>query len=561
MNAATTPEADKLPVSTTISDVTVYTDQAQVTRQAKITLTGEERSLLLTDLPLTIQPESFRVRGTGTVAVRLLGVKTETVHTTEPVAERVAQLEQQIEALNDQLRQLKERLKSLNLQRDFVMKLGEKSVDRFSRGLAEQRVDLNQTNELMEFVGRRYSELSDAIAQHEQQERELNKQLTAVLHQKSDLEYSDRDKSSYSLTIGILPSGTGEFDLEVLYTVDRASWQPLYDLRVDTHRGVLQLDYLAQVTQSTGEDWTDVALTLSTAKPGLGTLPPKLNPWYIDVPAPPPPPVMAAPMMQRKAIISAGASRDADFLDEYDEHDDLDNLSTFDLSENAAGFAAPKTYEAESVQSQVSSEGGVVTFQIDGNANIPGDRTPHKITIFKNEYPGKLEYIAIPKLVSYAYLQAVVTNPNTGATLLPGQATIFRDDTFIGTTELENVAPGQEFKLNLGIDEGLKLERDLIDRKVDKRFINDKRVITYGYRLVVTNLRDRDTTLNLTEQLPVSRNEQIKVRLTRSTPQIQPGKMGKLEWTIALRPQATQEIFYQFTIEHPRDLQVAGLEE
>ena len=82
-------------------------------------------------------------------------------------------------------------------------------------------------------------------------------------------------------------------------------------------------------------------------------------------------------------------------------------------------------------------------------------------------------------------MQAIVTNPMTGATLLPGQANIFRDNTFVGTMQLENVSPGEQFKLNLGIDEGLKIERQLVERQVDKKLIGNQRRTSYGYRLIV----------------------------------------------------------------------------
>ena len=166
----------------------------------------------------------------------------------------------------------------------------------------------------------------------------------------------------------------------------------------------------------------------------------------------------------------------------------------------------------------------------------------------------------MPRLVSFAYLQASVTNPPTGVTLLPGTANIFRDNTFIGTTYLENVAPGQQFKLNLGIDEGVKIERDLVERQVDKKLIGGQRRTTCAYRLVITNLRDERVTVKLTEQLPVSRNEQIKVRLTRFLPQIQTGEMGMLEWSLLLPPQSQQELYYQFTVEHPPHLTIVGLD-
>jgi uncharacterized protein (TIGR02231 family) len=153
-----------------------------------------------------------------------------------------------------------------------------------------------------------------------------------------------------------------------------------------------------------------------------------------------------------------------------------------------------------------------------------------------------------------------VKNSANGATLLPGKANIFRDNIFVGTTQLDNIAPGQEFKLNLGIDEGLKIERELVERQVDKKLMTNQRRITYSYRLIITNLLNSEANLKLTEQLPVSRNEQIKVRLIRSNPQIQLGEMGILEWMLTLAPQERREIYYQFTVEHPPELTVVGLD-
>jgi uncharacterized protein (TIGR02231 family) len=112
----------------------------------------------------------------------------------------------------------------------------------------------------------------------------------------------------------------------------------------------------------------------------------------------------------------------------------------------------------------------------------------------------------------------------------------------------------------LGIDEGLKIERDLVERQVDKKLIGNNRRTTYAYRLVITNLSDRTAVLTLTEQLPVSRNELVKVRLSRSNPQIQMGDLGLLEWSLTLEPNSVQELYYQFTVEQPPDLTIFGLD-
>jgi uncharacterized protein (TIGR02231 family) len=216
--------------------------------------------------------------------------------------------------------------------------------------------------------------------------------------------------------------------------------------------------------------------------------------------------------------------------------------------------------DAETVVTEVSHQGSVVTFKLNSCGHIPTDGTPHKTTIFQTDYPCNFNYVGIPRLVSFAYLQANVKNPPDGAILLPGAANIFRDTIFVGETQLTNIAPGQEFKINLGIDEGVKIERDLVERQVDKKLMSSQRRVTYAYRLVVTNLLNQSANLKLTEQLPVSKNEQIKVRLIRSNPQIQLGDMGILEWDLVLAAQEQQELYYQFTVEHPPDLTVLGLD-
>jgi uncharacterized protein (TIGR02231 family) len=544
MDIPAIPDAAVIPLKTHIVAVTVYTNQALVTRRGTLPLTGGEHTLTLEPMPITLQPESVRASGAGSVAVKLLGVQTERVFATEPVADRVAQLTAQIEQLVDEQKATQDKLAAANLQRNFIQTLSEKAADRFSRSLAQQQVSLAETRNLLNFLGQRYSDSSEAIAQHDREHAQLQKQIQALYQQMQQVQ-TPQPEESYRLAINVAPSGAGEFALEVSYVCDRASWKPLYDLRVNSTDQHLHLTYLADVNQTTGEDWSAVALTLSTAKPGLGTLPPNLTPWYVDVLRLQSPP---APMMAVRRREAVGAAPGAD-----DEHDRL-------LTDSYAGTPMQQMILAEAPSAQITNEGGVVTFAIDGNNNIPTDGAFHKITIFSDEYPCYLNYVAIPKLVSFAYLQAVITNPSDGATLLPGQAKIFRDNRFVGTTALENTAPGQTFKLNLGIDEGLKITRDLIERKVDKQLIGGQRRITYAYRLVVINLREQEATLLLTEQLPVSRNEQIKVRLNRTSPQIQSGEMGLLEWSVHLAPKSQQEISYQFTVEHAPALTVVGLD-
>jgi uncharacterized protein (TIGR02231 family) len=542
------PNLDSIKtLDTRICEVTVYTDRALVTRRGTVALTGNERELAIASLPATLETESVRATGAGTVAVRLLGVRSDRVFSSEPVGDRTAELTQQIQELETQKLAIDDKITARRIQLQFVEDLSEKSVGFFSSSIAKQQVGLNETGELLNFLGTNYLKYATAIAQHERQQHELDNQIQA-LEQKLEQVKTPHSQQSFNIIVAIEPSGSGNFELEVSYVVMRARWTPLYDLRVNTTNNQINLNYLAEVNQNTGEDWTGVALTLSTAKPGLGTLPPKLEPWYIDAlyPARSKGRPQKTELQQRRSVSS-----------DYD----LDvNDMFFEGVAGATPEMALAPIQAETATAKVSREGGTVLFQVGGNTNIPSDGTPHKVTIFSENYPFQPEYIAVPRLVSFAYLQAVVVNPLTGATLLPGKANIFRDNTFVGTVQLENISPGQEYKVNLGIDERLKIERELVERQVDKKLIGQQRRMSYAYRLNVTNLQQVQVHLTLQEQLPVSRNEQIKVRLTLTNPKIVAGEMGLLEWIMSLPPQAKQELYYQFVVEHPPDLGVIGLD-
>ncbi|TAE58020.1 MAG: mucoidy inhibitor MuiA family protein [Nostocales cyanobacterium] len=532
-------------IDSKIVAVTVYGDKALVTRRGVISLTGEEKELLITPLPVTLEPDSVRVSGGGEVQVRLLGVSSDRIYTTEPVAEKVAQLTRQIQQLESDKRHLQAQIDALALQSSFITGLGNKTEEPFAQSISRKNLSLSETLDFLNFIGSQYSEYAIAAGECKTQQQELEKQLQPLRATLQKIQ-TPHSKESLSVIVEVEVSGAGEFELEMSYIVNRASWKPLYDLRVDSKSNTLHLTYLAEVNQNTGEDWIDIPLTLSTAKLGLGSLPPKLKPWYIDSPrlsandpiavqrSMSPPPSMGVLLPPVPAVPSASRSIQED---------------------NEDSFIA-----AETVVTEVSHQGSVVTFKLNSSGHIPTDGTPHKTAIFQADYPCHFNYVGIPRLVSFAYLQAHVKNPVDGAILLPGKANIFRDTIFVGESQLTNIAPGQEFKINLGIDEGVKIERDLVERQVDKKLMSNQRRVTYGYRLMVTNLLNQPANLKLTEQLPVSKNEQIKVRLIRSNPQIQLGEMGILEWDILLAAQEQQEIYYQFTVEHPPELTVLGLD-
>jgi uncharacterized protein (TIGR02231 family) len=524
-------------IETRIAEVTVYTNQALVTRCSTVSLSGNEQELVISGLPLTMQTDSVLAKGNSILPVKLIGVRIEKIFATEIFARRVVQISQQIRQLEEQQRSLRDTLASLGLQQDFVQGLGEKSVERYSGLLSPEKISLSEIKEFLEFLGQQHGEYAKTIAQREKELQDIDKQLDTLRQQRQQMlqpAYKET-LTHYNIIVTIAPEGACELELEVSYLVNRAIWTPFYDLRTSSKAKRLNLNYLAEIRQKTGEDWTGVSLRLSTAKPALSTLFPKLKPWYID-------------SLDTTVTPNLDFDRDGDFAE-------LEAL----LADESDATKKQKIVEAQKVVKQAES---VVNFRVDGLCNIPADAAAHRVTILSQDCPCLTQYVAVPRLYSFAYLEATVKNSVNGQTLLPGKANIFRDRMLVGTTQLEKISPGEEFKLNLGIDEGLKVERELIEREV--QLIGNNRRTTYGYRVAIANLRQKTTTLRLIEQLPVSRNEQIKVQLTSTIPAIALGEMGQLEWLLTLQRQSRgrykQELYYQFRVEHPADLTPVSLD-
>ncbi|OKH18109.1 mucoidy inhibitor MuiA family protein [[Limnothrix rosea] IAM M-220] len=528
-------------IDTAIAAVTVLSDRAVVTRRGKFSVSPTDQYWSISPLPLTMSPDSIRVKGRGTASVKFVAIATETIVTVESLDDKIAPLNQRIEALQGEAKSEGDRLKTLALQQNFVGNLSEEAVGRFAKNLATAKVSLDQANSFLDFIGTQHQTFSQKIQNHQERIRQLTREIQALEQQKALLR-NPAKKRHYDLALTVEVVGSGEFELDINYQVSQAKWLPRYDLAIDTARKTLTLDYLADVIQSTGEAWHNADLTISTAQVAQGIIPPELSPWYLNIRQVPPPRPMATTMPRAKKRRSPPPGREM-----------------ADEAMVAAAMPEEEIIESAPSTSEVKQQGSTVTFHVGAGGNIPSDHNPHQVTLFHGEYPIELTYLALPQKVSFAYLQGNVTNPMDGVTLLPGVANLFRDQAFVGKDQLQNISPGQDMTLNLGIDEGLQIERKLGDRQVDKTLISQLRRITYAYEITVKNLRDQPKSLTLQEQIPIGRHEKIKVNLQKIEPKIDPTKLGILTWKTELNPQEKFTFTYQYTVEYPPNLPIQGL--
>lgn len=331
--------------------------------------------------------------------------------------------------------------------------------------------------------------------------------------------------------VALEASAETDLELEAEYAVRGASWEPLYDIRLLDGR--VTLTYLACVRQQSGEDWPAVPLSLSTARPAVSATLPELSPWYVDAYHPP-----AVKMTRSMAP-----------------------METLDVG--APPPAAAPAPRVEIAAAEIERSGAAVTYRVRRPVAVPADGSPQKTTVTTLDFDAELDYITVPKLAEEAYLRAKIRNASEFV-LLPGSASIFHfhGPEFVGKTALEITAPNEEFEIHLGVDDRIKVERELAGRAAAKSLIGNTRRSSFGYKITLTNHLEVPARVAVFDQLPVAWHEEIKVKLQDATPKpADQSQLNILKWELELQPQEKREVSFAFTVEHPREMVVAGMNE
>ena len=220
----------------------------------------------------------------------------------------------------------------------------------------------------------------------------------------------------------------------------------------------------------------------------------------------------------------------------------------------AAASPAAKVLAAEPGHSE---SGAGLVYTVARPLAVPGDGAPHKTLVAQFDADANLDYLTVPVLAPEAYLRATVTN---GALLLlPGQARIFHGPQFVGETRLDSVAPGEEFEVQLGVDDQIKVERKLRRRTTSKAVLGSTRTIDIAYEITVENHRDRKATVSVHDHIPVSTaGTSGEARETTPAP-ASTDDLGELTWTLVLPPGESSAVRHRFTVEHPAQVPVTGL--
>lgn len=534
-------------IQTQVTKATVFTDRAILLRSGTATLEAGKQTILLSALPDKLNEDSVRVNGRGTGKLLIEDFKIERKHYREVPEERIQTLIDGKESLLLKKKGLQDEAEVIVRQEEFLGGIGKQSSETISQHLKLQSPSVEEWRSVLQFLGSEGKGLKEQARKLEEEIKAVQKEINLI---DKTLQGVANAKGNYRKVVAVEVeiASAGDFAFEVSYMVHNAHWKPLYDARVDARTKEVSLRYFGAVTQRTGEDWNDVQVLLSTARPHIGGNAPQLYEWHLGfyeelmdsmvaVASP-------APMPRRKKM-----------------------SKTRSVMKEEAAFGGMMEEEAE-VQSAevVGGEGASVVFSPPAKSDIPGNGSTGKLLIMESPMGAEFQYLAVPKLAQHVYLTAKVKN-ETEFPLLPGAISIFLDGNFVGKSRLQElITSGERFELSLGVDEAIKVKHQLKRKFGDEKGLFTKSKVTqFAYQIDLHNQHDRAETITVRDQIPVSQEDDIKVKLESVEPGENPDKNmdelpgGSLEWKVEVGAREKAKIEFSFSVSHARDAKIVGL--
>lgn len=542
-------QAEPLSVNSRVSEVTLFPDRALVTRVGSVTLPVGVSVVRFLDVPDSLDKDTLKVNGKGTSPITIASVDYKSIPVPKPASPRYAELETQLEHLESEGRLIKLELERLNSQKKLVTQISldagipQKGSDGFRPRTAQEM------KEVLNFVNSSAEAIDAEIEKGQIKERENIRKLQTLRRELEGL--GNRIDSKSVVEVTVESKSGSEASLTLTYQIVGASWRPTYNLL--TTKGEkgseFTLDTYGLMNQHTGEDWNDVDLILSTARPALGLNRPEPHPLDLQIFEPRP-----VGSRQKSMEMSGGAT-----MRQQSAPAPMEALDAA-MNEIAVEEVTEETAEL--------SKYGSISMRLPRKITLKSDGSEAKVKVQSAELKGVSSEIAVPYLTSEVYEEAKLINGD--APLLPGEARVFVDGTYIGSKGIEFSPPGKEIYIPIGVSQSIGVVRKLIKKfEDDPGVVRSFRRVTVQYSIEVENYSSIDREVVLLERGIVSQNEKIKITpisfnpepLIEADPVRISKKPGVWEWHLKVNSKEKKVISYEISVEVPAGVNVPGLDQ
>lgn len=565
-------------VKSTIEAVTVYKNNARILRKAKANIPAGSSEVVLEKLSQKILINSIQVKLSNSNVALVSAV---------PRINYLKQTEasERYKTVNDSLGLIAKEIRALILDENVVRVTKKTLLDNNPLGSSNKAgFTVAEVKEVMDFKRKELSALEKELLKLDYKKQDLQERQR-FLQQQQSLLFGARSKPSGEVVLKLQSAVKVATDIEITYVVTDAGWRPLYDLKSEGVGKPLNLVYKAHIFQQTGFDWEQVKLTLSSSDPSLSNDRPILNPLKLNLLA------TASYGVKKKkgntyiqyqgsgnVVLESQVKKEQSFIQNKQQRGihaiaaTIAGVNSIDggeaINSNGSRSSSNDTYidgvrvignfgipedEIEIINDftdLLMDESQDANFDLDLLQNIPSDGEQHIVEIKRHEVNVNYEYHIVPKLDKGAFLLAKITNYGQ-YNLLSGKANIFFEGVYLGQSYLDSKVTTDTLLLSLGRDEKISVRREKLKsvRKEQGGSVKEN----LGFEISVRNNKNEEVDITILDQIPVSKNKELEIKLLESSSAIFYKPYGSLRWRLKVKPNETLKVQFEYEVKYPKD--------
>jgi hypothetical protein len=575
---------DRNEVQANLKSVTVYRSGAEMVHLASANLKAGSNEVIIDAISNNIDSNSIQIKAPSSVTI--LGFEFSSNYIVNSNTSARMQL------LKDSLQHVQDAIDKLDLSIINTKELLD--VLKQNRDIKGEQNGLSVTElaKLMDYYATKSTELENIIAQ-----QTAKKNKAAILADKIQEQINEETKKNIStagrLTLQLNAAMPMKAEFTISYIARNAYWIPFYDLRTDNTQLPLKIFYKAKIVQTTGIDWNQVKLSLSTATPAQKGNAPELQSWFLGYINPYSDinkslsgsvaglQIRGTSNLNEVVVVGyATQTRDAEdkpyvapktvyvvngniINDETFQQINPNNIKTMEKlkpSEAKARYGDAAAGGATVVELKdglpdyiaVANKTLNVNFDIDIPYDVPTNGKAQTATLQTIDANTLYQHFAVPKLDDAVYLLAKIPEWEK-LNLLPGEANIILEGTYVGKTFINPDNTTDTLNLTLGNDKRVVIKRQKMQDFSSVKFLGNNKLQKFTYQITVKNNKSEAVNIVLKDQYPLTTNKDIDVELTDASNALVDKDTGLLTWPLQLAPNETKTIGFSYNIKYPKD--------
>jgi uncharacterized protein (TIGR02231 family) len=532
-----------------VEKATVYLNGAQLFSSHDVVLAQGVNDIIFEGVSPLLQAPSLQASGKGSftiMEVKFDAIYPEAAAIVKPSTKKLKALQlvgDSIMEIQLQLDEITDKMAALQTEKNILL------GNRLIKG-ETKRDTLNLFKDAMDYLRTRLNNLNAETYKLRREQNSRSQLMTDLLERQSNLNAiinqvenngATTPQATYRIIVSVLADQATAGSISVNYFVAQAGWTPEYDLRADNNTNKLQLTHKARITQNTGIDWNNALLTLATGTPMQSTIKPDLAPAYLSF-------YNAYQKEQKKRTLEKNAPQTLSFDESSCSTGNVKNLDIDDAKD------ATFSFDWTSVSDNILN----TEYDVRLRYTIPADGKQHLVAIQTKDLKTNYNLSSVPKMDASAYLLAKITGWED-LNLIPGNSRIYFDGSYIGESYIDPNTTNDTLVLSMGRDKGIVINRKKLKDKTKEKVLLEEKTITVTYEIMIKNTKSVAAELHIDDQIPLSSNPGIVVKLADSSKAKYNEETGKLEWDINLKPKESRKISFTYEVKIPKDKIIAGL--